>query len=198
MNIQEAAQKFQSTLQGYEGFWCVAGGWAIDLYLNRDTRPHEDLEIIILREEQKLAHSHFKAMQPSKIITGEGEPKFVLWQGEEIEKEVIQLRLNPIDTSEGKKEFDILLTPSIDKNWICRRDEKIQLPLEKTRIISALGVPVLNPEIVLLFKAKHLREHDVKDFQSVLPSLSDAAKIWLAGSLEKVHPGHKWITALQK
>src|SRR5688572_9478486 len=31
--------------------WCVVGGWAIDLFLGRETRPHEDLEIAVLRPD---------------------------------------------------------------------------------------------------------------------------------------------------
>ena len=27
--------------------WWIAGGWAIDLYLGRQTRPHEDIDVLI-------------------------------------------------------------------------------------------------------------------------------------------------------
>jgi hypothetical protein len=31
--------------------WCVAGGWALDLWHGKETRPHDDLEIAILRPD---------------------------------------------------------------------------------------------------------------------------------------------------
>src|SRR4029077_2495242 len=36
-------------LAGVEVPWCVVGGWAIDLFLGRETRHHEDLEIAVPR-----------------------------------------------------------------------------------------------------------------------------------------------------
>jgi hypothetical protein len=34
-------------LAGVTAPWCVAGGWAIDLFLGRQTREHGDLEIAV-------------------------------------------------------------------------------------------------------------------------------------------------------
>jgi hypothetical protein len=38
-------------LAGVSAPWCVIGGWAIDLFLGEQTRPHEDLEIAIARSD---------------------------------------------------------------------------------------------------------------------------------------------------
>jgi Aminoglycoside-2''-adenylyltransferase len=38
---------------GVEARWWVAGGWAIDLRLGRQTREHVDLDVAILRREQR-------------------------------------------------------------------------------------------------------------------------------------------------
>ena len=32
--------------------WWIAGGWAIDLFVGRQTREHEDIDILILRRDQ--------------------------------------------------------------------------------------------------------------------------------------------------
>ena len=34
--------------------WGFCGGWAIDLFLNRTTRPHKDVDIAILRGDQRV------------------------------------------------------------------------------------------------------------------------------------------------
>jgi hypothetical protein len=39
-------------MRGFEPDWFVAGGWAIDLFLEKTTRPHEDIEIAIFRKNQ--------------------------------------------------------------------------------------------------------------------------------------------------
>jgi hypothetical protein len=40
-----------SRLAGVEAPWCVAGGWALDLWRGKETRSHADLEIAILRPQ---------------------------------------------------------------------------------------------------------------------------------------------------
>ena len=38
--------------------WWVAGGWALDLWMERETRPHQDVDVAILRgDQQKLYRS---------------------------------------------------------------------------------------------------------------------------------------------
>jgi hypothetical protein len=54
----------------------------------------------------------------------------------------------------------------------------------------------MSPEVVLLFKAKGLREKDQVDFDGVIPLLSPQQIDWLRMNLQMVHPGHVWINAL--
>jgi len=61
---------------------------------------------------------------------------------------------------------------------------------------SASGVPVLAPEIVLLYKAKHRRAVDEADFRAHAPLLPAAARAWLADALAICHPQHAWLAAL--
>ncbi|MGZ4466604.1 MAG: hypothetical protein ACXVYW_03660 [Oryzihumus sp.] len=55
------------------------------------------------------------------------------------------------------------------------------------------GVRWLNPEIVLLFKAKHLRAKDRADFAAALPLLGEDQRAWLVRALAWAHPGHAWL-----
>jgi hypothetical protein len=56
----------------------------------------------------------------------------------------------------------------------------------------------LAPQIVLLFKARHHRPKDLADFTGVPPRLNPARRAWLAAALARVHPGHPWISELQR
>jgi hypothetical protein len=37
-------------MRGFAAPWWVAGGWALDLWLGRRTRDHEDLDVAVLRK----------------------------------------------------------------------------------------------------------------------------------------------------
>lgn len=196
MQLLEAAAHFERTMAGYEHFWCVAGGWALDFHHNRLTRAHEDLEVVVLRQDLAAGYPHFLKRNPHKIVTGDGEPKFVPWGGEPIDAEVTQIRLSPIACSDGEREFDLLLTPSEGNNWIYKRDQRIRRPFSDVVLRAKADIPILAPEIVLFFKAKHLRPKDAVDFENTLPTLSAAARAWLKTSLETAHSGHDWIAKL--
>ena len=58
------------------------------------------------------------------------------------------------------------------------------------------GIPVLAPEIVLLYKAKAPRPKDETDFRNALAAMSPNARRWLRRALETAHPGHPWVAAL--
>src|SRR5438874_1630364 len=39
-------------MSGFGKPWLVAGGWALDLYVGRSTRRHNDVDLAIFREDQ--------------------------------------------------------------------------------------------------------------------------------------------------
>jgi hypothetical protein len=59
-----------------------------------------------------------------------------------------------------------------------------------------LRLPVLAPEIVLLFKAKQRRPRDEADLANTLPILDGARRRWLSDAIRLVHPGHPWLTVI--
>lgn len=38
--------------------WGIAGGWALDLHIGRQTREHEDIDVIIFRQDQQEVYSY--------------------------------------------------------------------------------------------------------------------------------------------
>jgi hypothetical protein len=57
-------------------------------------------------------------------------------------------------------------------------------------------MPVLAPEIQLLYKSQAAREKDEVDFTRVLPLLTEDERAWLRRALETVAPGHPWAARL--
>ena len=58
-------------LAGTPAHWYVVGGFAIDLFLGRETRPHEDLEICVPRAELALVRERLASFVFHSVGDGE-------------------------------------------------------------------------------------------------------------------------------
>lgn len=171
-------------------FW-IAGGWALDLFIEEQTREHEDIDVAILRKDEKHFRKHLSTWElwpglgnnkledlPIKTEQEFPQEREVLWCRQSVNEDWA---------------FELLLNKTINGNWVFKRDESITMPVEEIGLVSERGIPYLNPEIVLLFKAKENRAKDKRDFEVFLPELNTKARLWLKESLIKVHPGHEWL-----
>lgn len=75
MDSFQKCHHITSLMNRYDKPWCIAGGWAIDLFLENVTREHSDIEILILREDQihlqnYLMGIHFKKLKINKLNRG--------------------------------------------------------------------------------------------------------------------------------
>ena len=155
------------------------------MYLNTVTRSHGDIEILILRKAQFDLHRHLNgSFALTQIAAGLERP----WLAPEpLNASVHQMRARSTEF-----EFDIFLGESDGPEWIYRRDRRVKRPLPDITIEAASGLPILVPEIVLLFKAKHLLAKDQTDFERVAPHLGVPAKRWLRYALDLAHPTCAW------
>jgi hypothetical protein len=80
---------------------------------------------------------------------------------------------------------------------VYRRDSAVRKPLAEVGVIALDGVPILVPEVVLLYKANELTEKDEADFRSALPHLTPSRKAWLLGALDETRPNHPWARRLR-
>jgi hypothetical protein len=82
-------------------------------------------------------------------------------------------------------------------DWLFRRDNRIRRPV--TTLFgraSRPGLPVLAPEVQLLYKNGSHREKDADDFVSALPHLAVDERNWLRDALRATRPDHDWIGRL--
>jgi hypothetical protein len=171
--------------------WWVAGGWALDLYLQRQTRPHHDLDIGILRRDapQVLAHlEHWRfceardgALAPLGPQATPGPQVNSLWGRRQ---------------GSAQWELELLLDESQHDAWIYRRDTAICRPLTEAILHDAAGMPYLAPEIQLLYKSRAPRPRDEADFAATAPHLTPSARDWLRDSIATAAPAHPWIAML--
>jgi hypothetical protein len=73
----------------------------------------------------------------------------------------------------------------------------VRKPLDEVGVRALGGVPIVVPEIVLLYKAHDLAEKDEADFRSILPHLTPSRKAWLLGALDETTPNHPWARRLR-
>lgn len=60
----------KSILSDYDKIWFVACGWAIDLFLGRETRTRGDIEIAIFRIDQFSLKSYLEDWESRKWLKG--------------------------------------------------------------------------------------------------------------------------------
>ncbi len=174
-----------------------AGGWAIDLHLGRVTREHHDIDALVMRRDHLLLHKALKGFSLKKTIPHpDGMPPnrgtIVEWPpGDKLELPVHQI--NAYRAGESQPAFQVMLAESRGSDWIFRRNPDVSMPLSRMGFYPLWGLPYLAPEIVLLFKAKHLEARDRADFDRAIPALSIDARRWLRDAIEKTHPGHEWL-----
>ena len=179
----------------YKKAWAVCGGWAIDLYLGRVTRPHKDIDFFIPRKDQLVIQECLSSLGWSleKAHKGQNIP----WQA----GEWIDLPVHTIWCKNSKSSpdfFELLFNEVDDTNLLFRRDFSITLPFEKVIITSELGIPILAPEIVVLYKSSNAEEpRNSMDFKNVLPNFLPERRDWFGTSLRKLYPDHIWLKDLR-
>lgn len=188
------ARRVADLFRGFDRPWFIAGGWAIDLLLDRATRLHEHVDVAILRRDQRALRSHLADWVLTKAIPG-ARGGLAPWSPDEtLMPPIHEVHASPPD--DGGERFEILLQESFVDEWRFRRNIAVTRPLDLLGARSPREIPILRPEIVLLFKAKRPREADELDFANVAPLLSAEARAWLREALVACHPGHRWAAQL--
>lgn len=181
-------------MQDFPHLWFVSGGWAIDLYVERLTRPHKDVDLAIWRRDQRALHTYLtgSGWKLEKACEGLLEP----W----MEDEFVELPVHTIWCKNANAQpdfFEVLFNEADSRQFFFRRNIAITQPVREAIIQLASGLRILAPEIVLLYKANnHLLEGNRSDFEIVLPFLNSERRTWLREALDEVYPGHSWFSRL--
>lgn len=178
-------------MRGFHAPWCIAGGWALDLFLGRETRSHADVDVALFRGDQFLLRQHFAGWIFEKALGGALER----WQrGEWLHPPIHEVHARLGDQPPVTLEF--LLNERTGDRWVFRRNPEVSCRLDRVILRSGAGLPVLCPAVVLLYKAKALRTVDELDFTIVRGSLDAEQLTWLRSALKTCHPSHPWLARL--
>jgi Aminoglycoside-2''-adenylyltransferase len=202
-NMSFANQSFDSIISAasvMHGFglpWFISGGWAIDLFLGRVTRGHADIEIGTYRRDQRALSEHMHGWAFEKAIQTPGRKEWVCWEiGEELQLPIHQIKAK--DVRGGFQEIEFFLNERTETDWLSRRHPGLTRLIDEVAISGSHSIPILAPEIQLLFKAQPTRAKDELDFAVALPRLNASQRNWLARSLRAYHPEHEWRRAIEK
>lgn len=170
--------------------WCVAAGWALDLFRGTQTRPHGDIEIAIPAAGFPQVRMRFPGYVFDAVSSGR------IWQNAtpEVLAGTHQTWLR--DPATGNYLLDVFREPHDGDTWICRHNETIRFPYSDIIHHTDDGIPYLAPELVLLFKAKHARQKDQADFDNAIPHMSTTQRETLAELLASTYPRHRWLADL--
>lgn len=172
-------------------WWAVAGGWAIDLWLGEQTREHHDLEVAVRRLDQAAVHAALGDTWQLYCLDPPGSG-WSQWNGVLVDPRAFQLQARS-----KAMEFDIFTERADPTLWHFRRDVRVTYPLSQVTTRTASGIPVIRPEIQLLYMAKAMEAKNIQDFNVARPRLDRAAASWLADALAIPLPDHNWIAALR-
>jgi hypothetical protein len=187
--MNSAIERAVSLMNGFNGPWGIAGGWALDLFIGYESRPHADLDIAVLRADQRQLRSRLSG-RVEKVVAR----KRTAWPA----SEVLEPPVHEIcATWPDGYELEFLLNEQdrATNEWVFRRDPRVRRSLADV-FLNRGEVPYLAPEIVLLYKAKAPSSKDEADFQTALPQLSEEQRGWLDEALGFTIPGHRWASSL--
>lgn len=176
--------------------WWIGGGWAIDLFLGDQTRPHFDTDVAIARDSQLATQSELKAWEFYSTRRDEnGNIVLRKWNNGDFlgwDYPGVWAR----KSGEAIWRFEFLFHEISNNTWTFRYDESVKHPLANIGRISSNNIPYLLPEIALLYKAARLRDVDKQDFHRVLPILNQFQRRHLLFDLQRFKPDHPWIAEL--
>ncbi len=183
---------------GFSGHWWIAGGWAIDFAIGHQTRAHADTDVEVLRREQAQAGSYL-TQRGWQLFAADPPGSLRPWLPDR--EPTLPAHVYDIWCRPGAAQpwaFQLLLMDTCtdadgNETWFYRRDDRIRRVLRTYGWRSPDGLPLIPPEVQLLYRTGRLRSTDTAETEMLLPLLSAEARTWLREAMTLVAPGHAWL-----
>ena len=174
--------------------WWISGGWALDLFLGRETREHQDTDVLILRRDHLVVQEY---LEKDWQLFKTKQPGLAPWpHGEFLETPVNCFWVRRHDTTWA---FEVMLMETEGDYWVYRRLPSVRGKIAQMGFVTDSGIPYLSPEIQLLYKSGPNRRKDSEDLKLVLPRLPSEKVQWLLDGLRMQYlSGHDWIGYIER
>jgi Aminoglycoside-2''-adenylyltransferase len=114
-------------LEELEAPWWIAGGCAVDLFLGRETRRHDDFDVALLRSDQGALFEELRDWDLYYATPGHTlEP----WDGHWLESPIHGIWGRRSNAPNSPWTCEFLLNEQEHGNWVFRRNQAITRPLE--------------------------------------------------------------------
>lgn len=214
MDRRKLAEEVTALLRGADFLWAVCGGYALDLFMDRDIRPHGDADICVFGEDRAAVLAHmWKRGWMAYEFRGMGRMR-PLQPGMESEpgRNLMCLRKDcelaeffPCEEPglvcfrfrhSGLREFnyaEYLFNTREGDDFVFDAARGIYREMSRA-VLFREGIPYLAPEIVLLYKSARADVPDYRlDFDAAYPALNDEQRSWFRAALAAMYPqGHVW------
>jgi hypothetical protein len=163
-------------------YW-LSGGLALELWMGRSWRAHDDVDLGLLREDTVLAQELLDDCELFVAAAG----TLSRYTGQNLTAGKHQNNVWARERSSGLWVVDLTLNDGDGDMWIYRRDPSIRRPWTEAVLQTLPGPPYLAPELQLLCKSWSLRPKDTVDAEIVIPELSRHQRRFLANALPTDH-----------
>jgi hypothetical protein len=184
-------QQVVELLRGFDAPWWIAGGWALDLYLGRQTRAHNDIEVSVFRPDEQRLRRHLRGWEHFIPESGTLTP---IADDDALPSAAHELWSR--ERGHAAWQLEVLVEEREGDRWVYRRDPRIGARAKDIGRFTNDGIPYIRPDIQLLYKAKSPRPVDESDLLSVLPRLDVYQRATLVAWLGATDASHRWIARL--
>ncbi|ROR90941.1 nucleotidyltransferase domain-containing protein [Nocardioides aurantiacus] len=173
--------------------WWIAGGWALDLHVGHQTRRHEDIDVLVLREDVASLRDHLAGWD---LHVGDPAGSLRPWPVEQrLPRTVHDIWCRRSPSSPWS--MQVMVDDTKNGEWVYRRDQRIRRPVpELDGPASNTERRVLSPDVQLLYKSRDPRPKDEADFQAAVTHLNPSQRRWLRRSLASTSGAHPWLASL--
>lgn len=188
-------QEILTLFAGAPFTWAIGGGYAIEKFLGKPIRAHEDVDVVIFRDEHLAAQAWLKGWL---LFAADPPGTLRAWHA----GEYLPIGIHDIWCHRPEVDawqFQFMVAEVDGDEWFSRRDPRIRG--KRTDLFEEYdGVPCVRIEVQLLYKSKGRRPKDVLDFHAAAPRMTAQARSWLKDGLTLLYPEerHPWLDALER
>ncbi len=215
MNRKQIITELTKLFENAPFSWTVCGGYALDLFLDQDTRTHGDIDICLLEQDRTAALQHM-LNHGWQVYEFRGQGKVrplnhaaVSEAGHNlmcVKDDCDLVKFYPCEeegifyhqffhTGLQKLNYlEFLFSTADGAQLLINQQAKLQRELSKAFLVKD-DIPYLAPEIALLYKASDAdRAENQQDFQVTYPHLNSEQQAWFGHVLKALYPsGHPWL-----
>jgi hypothetical protein len=177
-------------MDDFPSTWTLCGGWAVDAWLERQTRDHGDVDIAIFRSDERAFFEHLADWHLAAHDTADAAHDD-RWDGH-----ALAFPAHIHATFDDGLGWEAQINERSGRQWILSRRPRVAIPLSRFARPSSWGLPTMAPEALLWYKSQEMRPHDEQDFMALLPRLTADERTWLERALSDVDRAHPWLAQL--